>query len=374
MSVYPRKCHRHACQKKKNCQHKRWFYDFWIKGIRYQGSIPEARTKTQAEQAEVVHRNEVFNGTYGQPKEAAPYFSDFVRDTYTPYAREHKRSVDVEAWRLTVLNRHFGRYRLDEINRDKIERVKSLLHGSITQYGRRRSRKDVNHFLEILSKIFSLAVESEKIDRAPKVELYTIQKKRPRYFTHAEEEKLMEQLTGTLSHLRPFVIVGIGTGLRPPSEIFGLKKQDVDFERDVLRAGTKTDEEREIPMSAEVKEVLLELHREHPESEYFFVNQSGRQRKVVKNGFRKALDNAGIKRASSYTMRHTFGTRLGAAGYNAYEIMALMGHKNIQTSAIYVGATAERTRAAVESVFSRKSPCKSPVNLAEEKTLKAVNE
>lgn len=227
---------------------------------------------------------------------------------------------------------------------------------------------------EILAQIFSLAVENEKIERAPKVELYTIPKKRPRYFTHAEEERLMEQLTGTLSHLRPYVIVGLGTGLRPPSEILGLKKADVDFERGVLRAGTKTDEEREIPLSGEVKEVLLELHKEHPESEYFFVTGSGNQRKVVKNGFRKALQLAGIKNASSYTMRHTFGTRLGAEGYNSYEIMALMGHRNIQTSAIYVGAVQERTRAAVESVFRRKSPHKSPANSQTEKTLKAVNE
>jgi integrase len=216
-------------------------------------------------------------------------------------------------------------------------------------------------------------VESVKIERGPKVELYTIPRKRPRYFTHEEEEKLMEQLTGTLSHLLPYVIVGIGTGLRPPSEIFGLKKSDVDFERDVLRAGTKTNEEREIPISPEVKEVLLELHRQNPLSEYFFVNQFGKQRKVVKNGFRKALDNAGIKNASSYTMRHTFGTRLGAAGYNSYEIMALMGHKNIQTSAIYVGAVDERTRAAVQSVFRSRTSLKSPPNEKQPLEKVAVN-
>jgi integrase len=65
----------------------------------------------------------------------------------------------------------------------------------------------------------------------------------------------MSTITGTLAHLRPIVIVGIGTGLRPPSEIFNLRRSDVDLERNVLRAGTKTDEEREIPMSEAVREV-----------------------------------------------------------------------------------------------------------------------
>lgn len=374
MSVFKRPCQRKTCKGKKKCSHKHWKYDFVIRGVRYLGSIPEARTKPQAKQAEIVKRSEVFNGTYGQPKEMAPLFSDFVRDIYTPYAREHKRSWRVEAWRLIVLNQHFGKCRLDQVTREHVEKFKTFMHGSITQRKLRRTKKDVNHFLEILSKIFSLAIEHEKIERAPKVELYTIPKKRPRYFTHEEEEKLMKQLTGTLSHLRPFAIVGIGTGLRPPSEIFGLKKSDVDFERDALRAGTKTNEEREIPIGPEVKAVLLELHAAHPESEYFFVNRPGKQRKVVKNGFRKALDNAGIRNASAYTMRHTFGTRLGAAGYSSYEIMALMGHKNIQTSAIYVGAVDERKRAAVESVFGVRSPVKSPAGRVEEKRLKAVND
>jgi hypothetical protein len=35
-----------------------WYYDFQIKGARYRGSIPEARLKSEAEQAEVERRKE----------------------------------------------------------------------------------------------------------------------------------------------------------------------------------------------------------------------------------------------------------------------------------------------------------------------------
>jgi integrase len=58
-------------------------------------------------------------------------------------------------------------------------------------------------------------------------------------------------------------------------------------------------------------------------------------------------------------MRHTFGTRMGEAGYSSYEIMALMGHHDIKTSAGYVHGTDGRKRAAVEAI-QRLRPVKNP--------------
>ena len=71
---------------------------------------------------------------------------------------------------------------------------------------------------------------------------------------------------------------------------------------------------------------------------------------------KKAFELTGIVgTAPTHTMRHTFGTRLGEAapGYNAYEIMALMGHTDIKTSVRYVHPTDPRKRAAVESITGR---------------------
>lgn len=228
--------------------------------------------------------------------------------------------------------------------------------------GTNLTQTSVNRELEILSKIFTKAKDFGKVDRNPcrQVERFKKRKVIPRYFTHDEEERLMTKLTGTLAHLRPIIIVGIGTGLRPPSEIFNLRRSDVDFERNVLRAGTKTDEEREIPMSKDVREVLLELYNKNTESEFLFVSWRTKDRfKEVKNGFRRALKDAGIKGAKLYTMRHTFGTRLGEAGYSSDDIMPLMGHRDIKTSAGYVHGTDGRKQSAVEAI-QKLRPVKNP--------------
>ena len=43
-----------------------WHYYFRVRGVRYRGSIPEARTKKDAEQAESKIKQDVFEGRYGK--------------------------------------------------------------------------------------------------------------------------------------------------------------------------------------------------------------------------------------------------------------------------------------------------------------------
>ncbi|MBL8206437.1 MAG: tyrosine-type recombinase/integrase [Blastocatellia bacterium] len=51
-------------------------------------------------------------------------------------------------------------------------------------------------------------------------------------------------------------------------------------------------------------------------------------------------------------MRHTVGTRLAEAGVDVFTIKNSLGHASPQTSAIYVHATNEGERRAVESLPS----------------------
>ena len=68
---------------------------------------------------------------------------------------------------------------------------------------------------------------------------------------------------------------------------------------------------------------------------------------------------AGIKRVNRkgervnwHSLRHTFGSLLGAAGVDATTLMKLMGHANLETTQRYLHTDAERKRAAVERLVS----------------------
>ena len=50
-----------------------------------------------------------------------------------------------------------------------------------------------------------------------------------------------------------------------------------------------------------------------------------------------AFPDAKIEGLVWHDLRATYGTRLGEAGFNAYDIAKLMGHGNISTSQRYVG-------------------------------------
>ena len=71
----------------------RWHYAFCIRGVRYRGALPEARTKFEAEKAETKIRQEVYEGRYGRPT-GEKDFGRFVEEVYKPWARENKRSFD----------------------------------------------------------------------------------------------------------------------------------------------------------------------------------------------------------------------------------------------------------------------------------------
>src|SRR5215210_8934591 len=88
---------------------KYFSYDFWIAGRRYRGVIKEARTKAQAERAEIKIRDSVYEGRYGKKVEA-PTLTEFVKNTYLPHSKMHKRSAKHDVFRSRPLVDTLGRF------------------------------------------------------------------------------------------------------------------------------------------------------------------------------------------------------------------------------------------------------------------------
>jgi integrase len=235
-----------------------------------------------------------------------------------------------------------------------IEKFKRDRRESITRREKVRSPASVNHELTLLSKIFNLAIDYKVTDTNPctKVKKYQLDNKRYRYLLPEEEPRLMAALSGPRAHLKPLVIVALGTGMRQ-SEQLRLTWDRVDFSRRVLvLTKTKSGKDREVPMNPAVLKTLFALRSCANGQQYVFVNEKTKTRiKQVKKAFGTALKIAGIKGLVWHDLRATFGTRLGEAGYDAFTIGALMGHSQIQTTQRYVRATERNKRAAVEAVM-----------------------
>src|ERR1041385_183572 len=88
---------------------KYFSYDFWVAGRRYRGVIKEARTKGQAERAEIKIRGRLYEGRAGKAVEP-PTLAEFVEKTYLPHSKMHKRSSQHDEFRSRPLLAALGRY------------------------------------------------------------------------------------------------------------------------------------------------------------------------------------------------------------------------------------------------------------------------
>ena len=346
---------------------------FWIRGVRYKGAIPEARVRSQAEQAEIRIKSEVFEGKFGRAAGAVPQLADFIEKTYLPWARTNKRSWRHDEFRSRALIQELGGRRMDQIGVIQIEAYKQKRLKSKTYRKTPLSPASVNRELELLSGVYTYALKCRILVPNPCQDVRRLDEdnERGRYLSREEEARLMGHLTGRRAHLRAVVLLAIHTGMRK-GELLGLRWPNVDFARGVIhvvnsrRERTKGKKSRLIPMNAVARELLMAMHAEnmgrHPGNEYVFLNpETGKPVGEVKTAFTGALEAAGIEDFVFHDLRRTAATRLGDLGANAYQIAAILGHGDIKTSQAYSRATDGTLRRLMDDLAdSGRVPAKVP--------------
>lgn len=199
----------------------KWYYDF--DKHKYRGVIPLARTKAEAEQAEVKIKAEVFAGTYGASQIGSGSFSDFITDTYLPWAKDNKRSWRTDEYIARLLATKFKGKSFNDIAPIQVEELKREQLSSITRRGTQRSRASVNSVLSVGSSIFSLAIDLDKAVKNPfrKVKLFKLRNQQYRYLLDDEEPLLLSAIASP----SPTVVVRSGqTHNRTTGEQRRLKK------------------------------------------------------------------------------------------------------------------------------------------------------
>ena len=326
---------------------KVWWYDFG--NHKYRGPIPEARTKHEAEQAEIKLRRDVFEGKYGR-QFGTVSFATFVGDpdanenqfgegTFLEWAKNNKRSWKHDRFRVRVLLEAFRGRTLGEISPLAIETFKNRRRQAFTKRKNQRSPASVNLELQLLSRIFSLAIRLGLAESNPcsRVSKFKLQNQRHRYLLPDEEPLLLAQCTGKRKHLATMIPFALGTGARK-SEQLNLKVRQVDFFRNLIVFDkTKSGRSRMVDMNSDIRQILLELCRGKQPDDYVWRNPTtGGPHTEIKHAFPSACCDAKIEGLVWHDLRATYGTRLGEAGFNAYDIAKLMGHANISTSQRYV--------------------------------------
>ncbi|HLA09133.1 MAG TPA: hypothetical protein VJ023_00840 [Pyrinomonadaceae bacterium] len=120
-----------------------WNYYFRVRGVRYRGSIPEARTKWEAEQAELKIEQDVFEGRFGLVQSGKIKLDKFIDEIYMPWAKANKRSWKGDEIYTAVLKEYFKGKALCEISPFLIEKFKHERIKTPTKNGTPRAHASV---------------------------------------------------------------------------------------------------------------------------------------------------------------------------------------------------------------------------------------
>lgn len=178
-----------------------------------------------------------------------------------------------------------------------------------------------------------------------------------------------DPLYGELDHA--LILTAAQTGLRQ-GELLALRWESVDFAAGVLRVvrnvvrhretTPKSKERRVVPLAPDVARVLLDLGGPDvdPDGLVFANPLTGGYltRSPLMRRYRVALKAAGLDvEFRFHDLRHTFGTRMAAAGVDVRKIQAWLGHQGMKTTERYMHyAPAHDDAARIGAAFTSADP------------------
>ena len=337
---------------------------YWYKFV-WNGELIRESTKQGnqrvAETIESAKRTALAKGEVGiKEKPKSPTLADFAPKftaAIETTCAEKPATVSFYKSKLKVLTKHLGAMRLDEIEEPGIEQYTQMRAKTKSRRKRALSPASVNRELATLRRLLRLAYEWKILDRVPRIHLLRGESQREFTLNH-QQEKLYLQAAEAYSDLRDVAEFLIDTGLRI-RECLTLEWPDVRLEPaqgaqhgylTVRRKNAKNSKSRNVPLTARAVEVLerrhpgargLVFHRADGQPLYqTWINQ---QHAELRTLLKMPADFV------PHSFRHTFGTRLGETGADAFTIMRLMGHSSVTVSQRYVHPSPE----AMESAVSR---------------------
>jgi len=316
-----------------------WWANIQIKGRQHHFTT-RSRNKNEARSIEAAKRTELVKGLVGL---SSPTFADFsgrfISSLPGRVARQTYRFY-VTHWRPLYDYQPLHDCRLDRINAAIVE--------EFVQWRRKQnvSTVTINHNLRTLRRALHLAAEWDVIAKVPKIRLLTGERQRDHVLRDDAIQKF-EQEPDLIGRMVPFLV---DTGIRR-SEVCALAWENVNLQEQwiYIPRGKSKYARRRIPLTVRAERILLDLPRD---GAYVFMLRKGRARRITGNwishAFLRTRRKLGLpEECVLHSTRHTFCTRLGERGADAFAIQRLAGHSSIIISQRYVHPAAARLDAAI---------------------------
>lgn len=212
----------------------------------------------------------------------------------------HKASHEDDKAKLRWLHPHLDGKALDTIDRDMIDTITEAKQNTGC------TNATVNRTLALLRSILRRCERDWSwIDRAPAIRLLNEPKKRVRYLTRPEAERLLAELP---EHLRDIMTFALATGLRA-GNIKGLQWSAIDLDRRLAVIHPDEAKARKaipVPLNAEALAVLQKQLGKH--LVYVFTYQGEPIKQLSTAAWYKAVKRAGIGAFRVHDIRHAWAS------------------------------------------------------------------
>lgn len=246
---------------------------------------------------------------------------------YLEYLKQKQFSKKGLEWQMDAMRYPLsviGTIPLSEITRENLEKIKDYVTSRPVKSATVRGR------LSVLRTVLRWCAAQGYMER---IEFPTLPAAHYEQFIPPTPEELTAIIEHASPHIARVVILGAQCGVRVgPSEMFGLRWEDVDLLRAVLRVhGAKKNSNapwREVP----IRENLLPIFRawkaeDEAQRITYLIHYKGRPVQKIGKAWHEALKRAAItRRIRPYDLRHAFATELIAAGADIGTVAKLMGH------------------------------------------------
>jgi integrase len=313
----------------------------------------QTMTGARAE-AERLKRYALEHGTVDPPP-TMPTFAEFVREQfvplimpgYTPATRERYERL---LWKEGVVA-SVGSKRLNEIGAREFK----ALEASVRERG--VSPRQHLILVRVVLKTAHLFGTLERMPALPTVP------RQPRKLPAAPSAEIVRRcLLGSTGWLRTAIALAY-FGTQRNGEVRATRVRDVDFESNGLHvrrafshnelSTPKGKDDRRVPIAALLREILAEAARGKKPGDLIVVDEHGctPSRQRLYKAFIALQKRLGISPTWSFhSLRHAFGTHAVRAGANVEAVRELMGHDDLETTALYLHAVAADKIAVIEAL------------------------
>jgi len=334
-----------------------YWYHFYFNGEHVQRSTKQGNPRV-ARQIEAAYRTRLAKGEVGIVEKKAPAptlksFAERFKDSIKVRSAEKPQTV---RFYLSKLDRLLEFQALASARLDTID--EALIETYVQHRRETVSPASVNRELATLRRLLGMAYQWKVIDRIPVIS--KLDGERSRDFVLSREQEL-KYLDSAQQPLKDAALLLLDTGLRV-GELIGLEKADVHlgttngskFGYLRVKSGKSKSATRAVSLTGRVS-AMLRTRMASNDSQWIFPGRG----KGTDDAFLSTSLDAQHGRARTalglpkdfvlHSLRHTFLTRLGEAGVDAFTIMRIAGHSTITVSQKYVHPSTE----AMERAFDR---------------------